>query len=468
MTFLLRQTALAALLLVLAAPLALAVDAASATAEGDRIADVARLRMAQAEAMKPSRERNVELSDTVKLIKEALAAYLLAAEVSPEDSQAVMARMTDLRGMLFWCNKSFAIILPAANAPKPDPEPAPDQAPAPSPPAVLLPEALPPAPELPPPAALTQAEIQRVQALLDEARKLSIRIEEGQDTWLRYTARVKAAPARLDLLQKGFKRSKEPAIIRRDLAAWDAARDEIRREAHDYQEKALRKTLQIREWRDRMAWCFARVEHFGPRAFPVMEAFSSRPNFPLNEDLIDYLNGQFSTPFSRMVPAEGPPPGDAQATERLLHLMAEAAEDVQAHRADCVLQETKLSWMQTDLKDLDTYWAWRDTQVPEPDLKASVATRLRQGIERTEKALKALEAKGEALEAKTTSLHAALQALPRTQTLAVEAWRLRQAYLPEALGAELEAWMQEGVIRQSPADALPQPAIPVAPERSSP
>ncbi len=440
MTLLLRHAGLAALLLALEPSLALAGDAAAAMTEGDRIATQARARMAKAEAMRPSKERNAELSYTVKLIKEGLASYLLAAEVSPEDASAVAARITDLRGMQFFCNKSFAIILPEAETRKPDPEPIPDREPAPD----ALP-VLPPKPSIPPPAALTEAEAQRVQALLDEARKLSIRIESGQDTWLRYTARVKAAPVRLDRLQKGFKPAKKPAIVRRDLTAWDGVRDEILRETRDYQEKAFQKAQQIEEWRGRMAWCFALVEHAGTRAFPVMEAFSSRPNFPLNEDLITYLNGQFSVPAFRMTPVEGPPPADAQATERFLDQMAETAENVQAHQAACALQKAKASWLNQDLEDLNTYWSWRDTQNPDPDLKASVVTRLKQDIEKAGKALKALEPKGETLKGKTASLRTAIQALPRTQVQAVDAWRLRQPYLPETLGAELEAWTRKAL-----------------------
>ena len=446
MTSWLRKAGLAALLLVLAPSPAPAMDAASAQAEGDRIAALARARMAVAQAMKPSQERNAELSATARLIKEGLAAYLLASEVSSEDAKAVEARLTDLRGMLFWCNKSFAVILPVTGAPKPAPTPVPAPTPAPVP-VPSVPEVPPAEPEAPPPATLAEAEAQRVQALLDEARKLSIRIEEAQDTWLRYTARVEAAPAKVERLRKAFKRSNKPAITRQSLAAWDVARDGILREAQDYRLKAFQKAQQIGEWRDRMAWCFVRVEHFGIRAFPAMEAFSNRPNFPLNEDLIAYLNGQFSTASFRMGPAPEaapPAPDDVQAAERLLGQMAEAAEAVQAHRAVCALQEAKASWLDQDLKDLDAYWSWRDGHDPNPGLKASFASRLEEGRKKAGKALEALKSKGDALEEKTASLHAGLQALPRARIPVVEAWRLRQAYLPEALGTELEAWIRGG------------------------
>lgn len=428
----------------LAAPAFAEMSSAQAQAEGDRLAALARDRMTKAQAMKPSAERNAELSATVKLIKDGLAAYLLAAEVSPEDAKAVEERMTDLRGMLFWCNKSFAVILRDSGTSKPPPA-APVPPPSAAPPPV---HAAPPDAALPSrPPMLAEEEAQRIQTLLDEARKLSLRIEEAQDTWLRYTARVKAAPIRIDRLQKGFKPSSKPGITRQTLAAWDASREQILKEAHDYREKAFQKAQQIRAWRDRMAWCFARVEHFGPRAFPAMEAFAGRPNFPLNEDVIAYLNGQFSSAVFRMTPASPAPPpapADAQAAERLLGQIAVAAGEREEHQAARAVQEARASWIDQDLKDLDAYWTWRDGQDFQPELKAAFVAKLEEGRKKAEKALKALEPKGEALEARAAALQASLDALPRALAPTVDAWRLKQGYLPAATGAALEAWMRGG------------------------
>lgn len=409
--------------------------------EASRLAGEARQGYAEAKGKPPSLERNERLSEVRQRTKQALEQYQLAAAVAPERAKAFEEEMRDLRGMLFWCNKSFIVLVPKApekppEVPSPAPPPVPE-APAPSPAPSPVPPDEPPAPR--------PDLVKRCGDLSDHFKGL----ESRRDRLARTEERIPSILAALDDLHASLASSGGNwAYVKRCAQRRGALLEELKRCRASLEEGAR----QLHEQEARLLECRASLEWSRRELPPSLTAWCwKQPAESLPEGMVAYVNRMLGpdpafsvtpVPEGEKAPrAEEIPVAEARPVLELLDALAESyirqAEGqgrIRRREAEAVElgRESEFAQAWLNRPGAHAVSEWEQTR------------KLREGLgvqkARLEKEAVQLRTKQSFLAEKLEGLRSRLAEVPPNRVRLVESWRRRGKNVPPELHEALEAW----------------------------
>ena len=416
--------------------------------EASRLGADARREFAASKEMAPSLARNERLSRTRQLLKQAIEQYRLAAGIAPDRAAGFESSAQDLRSMLFWCNKSFAVILP-----EPPPAPAAPPVPAPAPPPDDPPQGAPPAPEAPAPP-LEPVPRRDLVERCGELSRLFESCETRRDRMERGEERIKSILVALDSLHASLNTyGSNWKYVQRCKVDREALLSEMRKQRVTVEGEAR----QRRELDAKLLESRAALEWEGDAFRPALEAWRrGQPEGSLSEGMVAYLNGVLGpkpSPTVTRVPEDArfAAPDDVPADEAkpLLALLdalsaafaqqAELEERIRCKEAEAAQIGREAEFARTWLERPGAHGANED----EAAQRAIAQLKVQQGQAGAE-AL-ALHAKLEGALKRREELLARLAKLKPDRARLVESWRRKARGVPPLLHEALEKWTREAL-----------------------
>lgn len=453
-----RSAALALALLAFA-------DAAGAEGEGPRITadeilqeaaaleERARRELDAAHGMPPGAERNQVLSALRQVLKLGVEKYQLAAQVAPDRAAECEQKAGELKGMLFWCNKSMVVVVqpdrtPSVPAPVPGPAPS-DPAPPPATEARTAPAALP---------------VEEVTALLERSRALFERIEEASDLCAEKERSFRSVLALISRAERDWERGrKDPSrgtgISMAAMKAFEAKREALLEVTQDLHKKLRVHQEEIRKLKGELRPVVEQLESFQEAAVPLAAAWAERHKEPpLPENMLAYLNSQLSRPSFHFTPVgsrEAFPAvaaldpkavKDARALLQELGRLSAREEELALQAADAEAERDRLDG---NLDELRFHRDWlAEYGAPSSDMirksQREEDALVQAKAKASERRKKAFEEKA-ALRGKLEDLRRRMKALDPSLARVVEEWRRGQIFLAASLSSELESWTRKAL-----------------------
>jgi hypothetical protein len=423
--------------------------------EADDLAGQAKSAYDASHDMPASVARNTVLSRAKEAIKLALDKYRILSEIAPAKAKGSASTVSDLKGMLFFCNKGMVIAVPPSLAsyspPTPPPTPLPVD-PAPSVPAPVQPDPVPPQ-HLP----LSTAEETAVVMSLGAMRDLTNRIEDIRDSVARRKASIRDIYAVLEASRSAWGAGAAAAGWNQ-VKAYESRRDALAADARKHQKDVQARLREVQGLDDQVRGMQGLLESYGDRALPCLASWCGKAKEgEVPEALVAYLNRQLAEPrfgFTTVPPGASFPP-EAQAdparakTLKLLDELAKATAREREIALDLDAGALETDRLQEEIKDLNEHWAWRQAHsawcMDHLKLKVRREEEANQAIARIGAGRGKLDAERSALQARTGILLKELDALDPSMARVLESWRRRQKTLSPAMEQAVEAWTRKAL-----------------------
>ncbi len=419
--------------------------------EAEALATQGKSEFEKAHEMKPSAERNAVLCEARAALKHGIAKYQLLQSLMPDRAKEFAAAATDLQGMIFWCNKSMAIITPPA-PPSPEPVPPPPTTPSPPPQAE---SPVPPPSALPPSETPRALDLKQAAVLFGSLKDLYGKMEEAQDSAAHRRESVKDIYATLESMRANWEKVGAGASWGQ-TKDFEAFHDGILENARKQEKRALEAMRSAQKMESQARASRAQLEYWGPPGLQALADWAKgREDLP--EGLMGYLNQQLASPRFTFTPL---PPSSSLPTEAGLGPKAAevrtlldtlARQDARDETLASALAEgeAETEHLQGEIRDLDAHWAWRTKSfkwtMDHLKLKEQRKRAAQEGIARLQAAGQKAQKEREALAPQIADLLARLEALPADRARVVEAWRLKQQALPLRTGEAVEAWTRKAL-----------------------
>lgn len=418
-----------------------AVSVQALLTEADTLAQEARSRHAAAHDMKPSAERNEILSKARVALKQAIGKYELLGDLSTEHRKHATAQVGDLKGLLFWCNKSFAVIVPPRLT-TPPPPPIQESVPEPD---------KPPPPPLPPP--FSEADKAEVLRLLGVLKGLHEKVEDAGDRIAQAKAAIADLYAVLEASHTDWE-AKGGAVGWNQVKAYEARRDAMLADTRKHQKQIQARLKEIRRLQDEIRGGQSLLEWFGPPSLPTLAGWVAQaPDGSLPETLVTYVNRQMEAPawgFTRLDEAAAAPaeaaldPAKAAACRKGLDEAAKLYQrdvDLEVALAEGEVERDRL---EREIADLTAHWAWRQEHsawsMDHLKLMEQRKGEARKAVEKLAASAEKARAERAQIAAKLQPLAASLETLDPSMARVVESWRRKRSTVPAALEEILERW----------------------------
>ncbi len=396
--------------------------------EASSLAEEARGLFQKAHEMPPAAARNETLSKVRQLIKHALDKYRLVSEVAPEREKDLEDATTDLKGMLFWCNKSMVVVLTS-----------------PPPAAADL-------PHLPaPPAALTETQLKDVESLCTALCDLFQREEACRDEIARHTEHMPDLRALIDQVRAAQETGKDHFQL---VKAAEGKREALLSAIHHSQQR-IQDLQRLKGRTQALAQGrLSKLEYYQEPGVACMAEWTRRRDpASVPEAMVSYVNAQLAHPAFSFTPV--PPealfpreydldPAKREELTRLLKALDQAARRIDELNQDLSDLDAQGELLASDAKELETHGAWRRAHTPlsEREKKDNEGTKAEY-----DKRLAVLPAKRDRLLSQISQARAALEELKRkldatdpAMVRMVEGWRKSQGTLLPSLEDTLEDW----------------------------